>query len=80
MACGWDVVGQRGPPALVAGLTYRQAAAGGCHAVLLRSEGTAVARGWIIAGRTDLSAMVANLNCKQVGAGSGLAVLLQSPE
>ena len=36
--------------ALVVDLSYMQAAAGGCHTVLLRCEGTAAACIWKVAG------------------------------
>ena len=41
MACDWNVVGRSDVLALVAGLTYAQAAAVGCHAICLLSDGTA---------------------------------------
>ncbi|CAK0887599.1 unnamed protein product, partial [Prorocentrum cordatum] len=52
--------GQCDLPALPAGLTYTQVAAGGIHTVLLRSDGTAVACGWIH-GQCDLLALSAGL-------------------
>ncbi|CAK0887597.1 unnamed protein product, partial [Prorocentrum cordatum] len=78
VARGWNAFGQSDLPALPAGLTYSQVAAGGSHTVLLRSDGTAVARGSNADGRCDLPALPAGLTYSQVAAGGRHAVLLRS--
>ena len=61
VACGLNRHGRCDLPALGAGLTYTQAAAGGDHTVLLRSDGTAVACGDNWDGQSDLPALDAGL-------------------
>lgn len=46
--------GQRSVPETEAGVVYTQAAAGGGHTVLLRSDGQAVALGCNVFGRCDV--------------------------
>ncbi|CAK0901333.1 unnamed protein product [Prorocentrum cordatum] len=60
-ACGLNFAGQCDVPALPAGLTYTQVAAGGGHTVLLRSDGTAAACGLNGDGQCDLPALPAGL-------------------
>ena len=61
VANGDNDFGQCDLPALVAGLTYTQVAAGVYHSVLLRSDGTAVANGANECGQCDLSSLDAGL-------------------
>ncbi|CAK0901326.1 unnamed protein product [Prorocentrum cordatum] len=60
-ACDFNGDGQCDLPALPAGLTYTQVAAGGGHTVLLRSDGTAAACGLNGDGQCDLPALPAGL-------------------
>ena len=62
VACGENGEGQCDLPALGAGLSYTQVAAGGDFTVLLRSDGSAVACGWNGAGQCDLPALGAGLS------------------
>ncbi|CAK0800355.1 unnamed protein product, partial [Prorocentrum cordatum] len=78
VACGDNDHGQCDLPALPAGLTYTQVAAGGRHTVLLRSDGTAVACGDNDHGQCDLPALPAGLTYTQVAAGGRHTVLLRS--
>merc|ERR1712079_516506 len=57
VACGCNGAGKCDLPALEGDLTYVQAAAGGTHTVLLRSDGTAVACGLNGDGQCDLPAL-----------------------
>eukprot|EP00959_Pyramimonas_sp_CCMP1952_P398081 8340915-Pyramimonas_sp.AAC.1 len=68
----------RGVRHSVADLTYAQVAAGFTHAVLLRSDGSAVARGDNATRQCDLPALHADLTYAQVAAGSCHSVLLRS--
>ena len=61
VASGANDEGQRDVPALGAGQTYTQVAAGGGHTVLLRSDGRAVACGANHYGQCDLPALSAGL-------------------
>ncbi|CAK0792615.1 unnamed protein product [Prorocentrum cordatum] len=78
VACGHSGAGQCEVPALAAGQTYTQAAAGGHHTVLLRSDGSAVACGSEGEGQCDLPELVGGLTYTKVAAGGDHTVLLRS--
>ena len=65
-------------PALVAGLTYKQVAAGNYHTVLLRSDGTAVACGHNEHGQCDIPTLDEGLTYTKVAAGGRHTVLPKS--
>jgi len=60
------------------GVAYTQAAAGGDHTVLLRSDGTAVACGLNDEGQCDLPALEEGVIYTQIAAGAFHTVLLRS--
>merc|ERR1712079_788733 len=61
VACGDHYVGRCDIPALEAGLTYTQVAAGAVHTVLLTSKGTAVACGNNVSGQCDIPVLDSGL-------------------
>jgi VCBS repeat-containing protein len=65
-------------PALAAGVTYTQAAAGDYHTVLLRSDGTAIAIGSDTYHQTEIPALPSGLTYTQIAAGDYHTVLLRS--
>merc|ERR1712032_1321628 len=78
VACGLDDHGQCNLPALEEGLTYTQAAAGGDHTVLLRSDGAAVACGDNDDGECDLPALEEGLTYTQAACSLEKVVLQAS--
>ena len=77
-AIGYNDYGQTTIPALPAGVTYTQVAAGYKHTVLLRSDGTAVAVGLNNYGQTTIPAPPAGVTYTGVAAGDLHTVLLRS--
>ena len=69
VAWGDNYYGQCNVPALPAGLTYVEVAAGGCHTVARRSDGSVVAWGSNDYGQCNVPALPAGLTYVEVAAG-----------
>merc|ERR1711862_621955 len=77
-ACGDNRVGQCNIPALDAGLTYTQFAAGDFHSLLLKSDGTVVTCGDNCDGQCNIPGLDEGLTYTQVAAGNSHSLLLES--
>ncbi|CAK0909010.1 unnamed protein product, partial [Prorocentrum cordatum] len=77
-AAAEETVAECALPALPAGLTYTPVAAGLWHAVLLWTDGSAVARGWNVLGQCALPALPAGLTWTQVAVGGMHSLLVRS--
>lgn len=69
VAWGDNIHGQHDVPALPAGLTYVEVAAGSLHALARRSDGSVVAWGDNTYGQRDVPALPAGLSYVQISAG-----------